>query len=262
MAKSVELARGEYCWLFSADDVMSEGALERILRKIRSGKDLYLCGFTRCTIDMKPIGRHPILIFTSDVEFDLGSVSDRRAYFSSALTTTAFFSYMSSLVVRRTGGIPRARTDSFMGSCWGHVARIFRMIPGGLKVGFLPEDYLLNRGENDSFMETGLVNRIAIAVDGYHRLGEVFFGEDSIEAYHMRRVLKNEYTMSYLLHAKLLTCEGGDRKKLEKLDSLVDKLYVDGSPADRLRHAVYRFSPVFLLHLAAAASRRLRSLTR
>lgn len=262
MAKSVELARGEYCWLFSADDVIAESSLGRILRKMQSRMDLYLCGFTRCTIDMKPFTRHPILKFTSDVEFDLGNPADRLSYFSKASTTTAFFSYMSSLVVRRDRWDSAGADESFMGSCWGHVARIFRMIPDGLNVGFLPEDYLLNRGENDSFMETGLVNRIAIAVDGYHRLGEVFFGKDSVEAYHMRRVLKNEYTMSYLLHAKLRTREGGDENKLEKLDSLVNKLYVDGSPADRLRHAAYRFSPMFLLHLAAAASRRLRSLTR
>jgi len=262
MAKSVELARGEYCWLFSADDIMTEGALDRILRRIRGRMDVYVCGFTRCTIDMKPIARHPILKFTSEVEFDLGSVSDRLAYFSGAQTTTAFFSYMSSLVVRKDRWDSAGADGSFTGSCWGHVARIFRMIPGGLKVGFLPEDYLLNRGENDSFMETGLVNRIAIAVDGYHRLGEVYFGEDNIEAYHMRRVLKNEYTTSYLLYAKLLTRKGGEEKKYRKLDALVQKLYIDGSPADRLQHAAYRFSPVFLLHIAAAASRRLRSLTR
>lgn len=262
MAKSVELALGEYCWLFSADDVMSEGALERILRKIQRGKDLYLCGFTRCTIDMKPVTKHPILKFTSDVEFDLGKPADRMSYFSSAMTTTAFFSYMSSLVLRKDRWDSAEADESFMGSCWGHVARIFRMIPDGLNVGFLPEDYLLNRGDNDSFLETGRVNRIAIAVDGYHRLGEAFFGKDSVEAYHMRRVLKNEYSMSYLLYTKLLTRKGGDKREQEKLESLVKKLYVDGSPTDRLRHTVYRLSPVLLLHVAAAASRRLRNRTR
>ena len=262
MAKSVELACGEYCWLFSADDVMIRGALDKILRKIQNRKDLYLCGFTRCTIDMKPFARHPILKFPADTEFDLGSVSDRQAYFPGALTTTAFFSYMSSLVIRKDRWDSVDADESFMGSCWGHVARIFRMIPDGLRVGFLPEDYLLNRGENDSFMEAGLVNRIAIAVDGYHRLGEVYFGRDSIEAYHMRRVLKNEYTMKNLLYAKLLTREGGDKRELDKLELLVEKLYLDKSAADRLRHAVYRLSPVFLLQVAAAASRRLRGLTR
>jgi len=262
MAKSVELARGEYCWLFSADDVMAEGALDRILRKIQSRMDLYLCGFTRCTIDMTPLAKHPILDRTSDAEFHLDKPTDRASYFAGALTTTAFFSYMSSLVLRKDRWDSAGADDAFMGSCWGHVARIFRMIPDGLNVGFLPEDYLLNRGDNDSFQETGRVNRIAIAVDGYHRLGEVYFGGDSDEASHMRRVLKNEYTMNYLLYTKLLACDGGDKREQEKLDSLVKKLYVDGSPTDRFRHAVYRLSPVSLLHVAAAVSRRLRSSTR
>ena len=262
MARSVELARGEYCWLFSADDVMAKGALDRILRKIQSRMDLYLCGFTRCTIDMRPLAKHPILDRNSDAEFHLERPMDRESYFADALTTTAFFSYMSSLVVRKDRWDSAGADESFMGSCWGHVARIFRMIPEGLNVGFLPEDYLLNRGDNDSFLETGRVNRIAIAVDGYHRLGEVFFGIDSVEAYHMRRVLKNEYSLNYLLYTKLLAFEGGGKREQERLDSLVDKLYVDGSPTDRLRHAVYRLSPVFLLHIVAAASRRLRSLTR
>lgn len=261
MAKSVELARGEYCWLFSADDVMAKGALDRILRKLRSFKDLYLCGFTRCTIDMRPLAKHPILDRTSNAEFHLERPTDRESYFAGALTTTAFFSYMSSLVVRKDRWESAGADDSFMGSCWGHVARIFRMIPGGLNIEFLPEDYLLNRGDNDSFLEAGRVNRIAIAVDGYHRLGEVFFGEDRIESYHMRRVLKNEYSMSYLLYTKLLTREGGGKRDREKLDSLVEKLYIDKSPADRLRHGIYRLSPVLLLHIAAATSRRLRNLT-
>lgn len=262
MAKSVELARGEYCWLFSADDVMAEGALDRILRKIRSRMDLYVCGFTRCTIDMTPLAKHPILDRTSDAEFHLDRPTDRASYFADAMTTTAFFSYMSSLVLRKDRWDSAGADESFMGSCWGHVARIFRMIPDGLQVGFLPENYLLNRGDNDSFQDTGRVNRISIAVDGYHRLGEVFFGEDSDEARHMRRVLKNEYTMDYLLYTKLLACVGGDKREQEKLGSLVKKLYIDGSPTDKLRHTVYRLSPVFLLHVAAAASRRLRSCTR
>jgi len=262
MAKSVELARGEYCWLFSSDDVMINGALDRILRQIRSGKDLYLCGFTRCTIDMKPVARHPILGFPAATGFDLGSPEDRLSYFSGALTTTAFFSYMSSLVVRRDRWETAGADDSFMGSCWGHVARIFRMIPGGLNVGFLPDNYLMNRGENDSFLDAGRVNRIGIAVDGYHRLGEVFFGKNSIEAYHIRRVLKNEYTMGYLLYTKLVTHEEGDGRNREKLESIVKKLYADGSPYDRFRHGVYRLVPAFLLHVAAATSRRLRNIAR
>lgn len=262
MAETVKIASGEYCWLFSSDDVMSNGALVRLLRKIRSGMDLYVCGFTRCTIDMKPIAKHPILDHSKDMEFHLEKPTDRSAYFSGAFTSTAFFSYMSSLVIRRARWNSAGADESFMGSCWGHVARIFRMIPDGLMVGFLPEEYLLNRGDNDSFLESGRVKRIAIAIDGYHRLGEAYFGGKSIEAYHMRRVLKNEYSLTYLLYTKLLAAARGDGRERERLDALVDKLYIDKSYADRLRRAAYRLSPLPLLHVAAAASRQLRNLSR
>lgn len=255
MAKAVELARGEYCWLFSSDDVMAEGALDKVLGQIRYKKDLYLLGFTRCTIDMKPVAKHPILNCISKYEFDLKNPRERAEYFSQALTTTAFFSYMSSLVVRRERWYDAGEDESFMGSCWGHVARILRMVPDGLKVGFLPDEYLLNRGENDSFLDAGRVNRIGIAVDGYHRLGEAYFGRKSAEAFHMRRVLKNEYPVEYLLYTKLLAAEGGDRVIRDRLDALVDKLYVDRSPSDRLRRAVYAMFPASLLRMGASASR-------
>src|ERR1700678_404910 len=46
MARTVDLARGEYCWLFCADDVMKPGAIRRMLGNLESGCDLHLCGLT------------------------------------------------------------------------------------------------------------------------------------------------------------------------------------------------------------------------
>ena len=53
MAKSLELASSEYCWLFSSDDIMRPGALRRVRELIQSGSDLYLGKHTMCTLDMK-----------------------------------------------------------------------------------------------------------------------------------------------------------------------------------------------------------------
>lgn len=50
--KVVSLARGKYCWLFSADDVMLPGAVERVLTAIRSNYDVYLCEHLLCTLEM------------------------------------------------------------------------------------------------------------------------------------------------------------------------------------------------------------------
>jgi hypothetical protein len=117
------------------------------------------------------------------------------------LTITAFLSYTNPVVPHKDRWESEGTDDLFMESWRGLVARIFRMIPGRRNIGFLPEDYLSNRAGNNSSLNTGLVNRIANAADGYNRFGEIYAGEDIGEAYHMRRVLKKENTMSSLLYA-------------------------------------------------------------
>ncbi len=39
MAKSVELANGEYCWFMSSDDELKPQAVKRIMEEIKSGYD-------------------------------------------------------------------------------------------------------------------------------------------------------------------------------------------------------------------------------
>ena len=253
MAKSVELARGEYVWLFSADDWMAEGALKTVLEEIRLGLDLYLCGFTLCDFEMHPQKRHPILDAPDGSVYNLGDPRDRGSFFERGLTTTAFFSFMSSLVIRKEKWDCAGMDDTFVGSCWDHVARLFRLIPGGLKVKYLSGTFLLKRDDNDSFSERGIARRVGIAIEGYHRLANAFFGKGSAEARHIRRVLKNEYPLLNLLYIKSKTSESGRPDEMEYLDGLVAKLYRDGRPADRLRLLLFRLAPPIALRPAEKA---------
>jgi abequosyltransferase len=246
MAKSVALAKAPYCWLFSADDVMELGALDRVLAELESQCDIYLCGLTICTIDMKPMHRHPVLSIAGDSEFELSDEKERHSYFRKAETSTAFFSYMSSLVIRRDRWEAATAPQEFTGSCWSHVARIFGIIPQGLRVRYLAESYLSNRSGNDSFLDRGIVNRIGIAVNGYWRLGDKYFGPTSEEARHIRRVVRNEYTLRHLLSAKWSTRASHLRAEEQALDVLVSKLYQDRTLKNRALHLAYRRTPLRL----------------
>jgi abequosyltransferase len=236
MSRSVELAKGEYCWLFSSDDIMKSGALRRVLAELDSGLDLYLCGLTLCDKRMNPIVDHKISSAPWGTLFQLADEVDRQRYFAAAQTTTAFFSFMGSLILRRRRWLEHALEEAYVGSCWGHVVRILRMIPGGLSVKFLGESLQLKRGENDSFMEKGLVHRYALAIDGYHRIAADVFGDQSAEARHIRRVIVNEFTIKEMFFARVGCHDHGRSGEMPELERLVKKTYRDLT----FRNLVYR----------------------
>ena len=229
MHRSVEHAAGEYCWLFSSDDVMKKTSIEQILTEIELSLDVYLCGFDLYSFDLNNfLGKHSISSIENAVTINFASENERKAYFQKASTSTAFFSFMSSLIVKRRRWLETALDEKFFGTCWAHVARIFNMIPNGLKVKYLPASLLMKRHFNDSFMDKGLVHRLGIAIDGYHQIADCFFGFDSPEAYHIRRVIRNEITIRLILKAK-----ESAKTKIEKrrLCVLIGKLYCDTLPS-------------------------------
>ena len=182
-SRTIELARGEYCWIFCADDIMKPDAIQQVLKRLRSGCDLYLCGFTLCTFDMQPLRDYRVARIATDQEFDLSSKRDRRLYFERAQTTAAFFSFAGSLIVKKDGWELAGPDEEFIGSLWAHVAQILRMIPNGLRLHYIAAPLLYKRSGNDSFMDQGIVHRYAKAIDGYHRLASAYFPEHSPEAH-------------------------------------------------------------------------------
>jgi abequosyltransferase len=240
MAISVDLAKGEYCWLFSADDTMEKNSIGFIKSHLRPEIDFYLCGLTLCDFQMNPLRPHPVLNARAGSEFDLSEKDARIRYFSLAETTTAFFSFMSSIVFRKQKWDEVPLQEDFVGSCWAHVARVFRMIPGGLRVKYLGAPVLSKRGDNDSFLDRGLVHRLAIGIDGFNRLADAYFGGESVEAFHIRRVLRNEHSLLGMIGVKSRIYDTGRREELAQLDRLVGKLYRDPSLPNKTRRLAYK----------------------
>lgn len=240
MAKSINLATGDYCWLFSSDDLMMPGALSKILREINIGYDVYLCKHLNCSLDMRHIiNEHPVLNLEEDAIFDFSKLQDRSRYFELAQTTEAFFSFMSSIIIKREKLESVRLNERFVGSCWAHVARIFELMKTGFTLKYLAQPYLKKRYGNDSFADKGLVHRLRIGIDGYHKLGDIFFGHQSVESFHLRRAVRNEIPLRMFIHTRLLCRENPALEDEELLNSLVRKTYED----DLLNYMIYRILP-------------------
>jgi abequosyltransferase len=229
-----------------------------MLDNLASGCDVYLCGLTLCTFDMTPVAEHPVARIKREAIFELGRARERRRYFRRALTTTAFFSFAGSLTFKKSRWDAIGLDENFVGSLWAHVARFFQMIPGGLRLHYLPEPYLFKRTENDSFMERGAVHRYAIAIDGYHRLARAHFREGSPEARHIHRVITNEFPPWGLLEVKF-NAERERPEDVPEVNRLAAEAYRGGLLRDPVYRALYDHTPRPAYRGAQATVRTARS---
>lgn len=234
MARSIDLARGQYCWLFSADDIMRPDSIRRIMRAVATSSDLYLCKHRSCDIDLKVLGETGVLDVHDEATFHMGDADQRLRYFELAQTTEAFFSFMGGIIIKKARWDSIPLNESFVGSCWAHVARIFELFSTGLSVTYIPEALLDRRGGNDSFSDKGMVNRYRIAIDGYHRLADVNFSPGSREAFHIRRVVRNEFGLMPFLYAAMQCRRNPGSESLALLNELIKKTYVDAPLAGLL----------------------------
>ena len=258
--KAVQLGTGDYCWLFGSDDVMEKGAINYVLNRIKTGDDIYLCGFTECTIDMKPIHKHVMTTARDGSIFDLAIENEREVYFKSAITSSAFFSFIGSLIIKKSKWEKSIDEVNFIGSLWSHVGKVFGILPFGLRVNIIEESLLQKRGGNDSFLNDGLVNRYRIAIEGYHHLGTFFFGKRSREAFHMRRVVRNELSLRALMGAKYDCQLNGDKENVLILNSLAKRHYFDWPLTNYINFIVLRYMPKRLYSASKFISRILRGL--
>jgi abequosyltransferase len=246
LVKCVSFAQGEYCWLFSGDDVMRPKAIHKVLEWIERNHDVYICKHTICSKNMDVYHEHPVLKPDKAFVTNLNNPDERNEWFERAVTSEAFFSFISGLVVRREKWLSGQLPDEFNRSCWGHVARLFELIPTGLKVCYVPEVLLDQRGDNDSFRDKGIVNRFRIGIEGYHKLADIFFGHESKEAFNIRRVIRNEFPLASFLHAKLRCRNTPDIEDKQLLGDLINMAYCDTSLEGLRRRLCYYIFPYWL----------------
>lgn len=165
----------------SSDDVLRPGAIRRVLREIASGHTVYLLNRKMCDRRLRPIGRQRswLLKRRADTVYRFTNRSELIAYLNASRSIGALFSYISSIVVSREQWNAIGFDEGFKGSNYAHVFRLFSMLKvDGNSLKYIKESLIACRGDNDSFLDRGLVNRFRIDFDGYRMLSETFFLDD------------------------------------------------------------------------------------
>lgn len=214
LARSVELATGEYCWLLSADDALQAGALRTILAEFDQGNDILLCNRIWCDAALKPLYSQAWLAGQfGDRTVDLSSVTELLDYLRAAQSLGALFSFMSCIGFRRAAWL-RAAAPSV--PCYSHVGRLFAMGRAGAQFKHLAAPFILCRGGTDSFRANGLARRLLIDLRGYLQLADALFPGDAGSRSAFLAVMRREHPLRQWVGARLETADTATWQEVER----------------------------------------------
>jgi glycosyltransferase involved in cell wall biosynthesis len=165
--RAVTAATGDYVWTVSADDVLIPGWSKTIPILLREQKpDLLLVPAVHCDIRMQPRRDYPILRQTE--RGPLMSVvrndDDLLAYLQRVRTSEGLFSFCTACLVRREKLEQVPLLEKANGTCWRYAARLISVLasyPSTITV--LDAPWIYKRGDNDSFAQSGMIQRLKIA---------------------------------------------------------------------------------------------------
>ncbi len=245
----IELAQGEYCWLLGSDDLLTADAISNMLKHVKSNNDVYVVGLVSCDFNMVPRFNEPVLPENFARSFDFGNDKERQMYFSNALSLTAFFSFISSLIVSKDKWDAVKFDEKYNGSAWAHVMKIFGMLAHGGTVRYIHQPMLNKRGDNDYFLLDGAINRVRIDVDGYNMLASDFYGKDSLEAFHIRRIIREQTGINHLFGLKMKATKSNNLEDRVEIDRIVSEIYCDSILGNKVRHTIYKYTPFSIYRL-------------
>jgi len=140
MAKTVELAKGEYCWLMSSDDIVKDEAIPTILKNCEKGYDLIIVNSEIKNFDLSEKLKDRILNIKKDLVYD---TTNWEEFF---IKTANYLSFMPSVVIKRDLWNSREKGE-YYGTMFLHVGVIFQKpIPG--KILLLADPLIINRYGN------------------------------------------------------------------------------------------------------------------
>jgi abequosyltransferase len=144
--KAVKYAKGKYCWLFSDDDFLINGAIKYILKSINDKLDLLIVNSS---------------VYTKEMNFEL---TERvvKQYHDQDLTNEAeyafrqfasYLSFIGAIIVKRDYWLSRER-EHYHGSEFAHIGVLFQAPPVS-SIKFISKPLIIIRYGNSQWANRG-----------------------------------------------------------------------------------------------------------
>jgi glycosyltransferase involved in cell wall biosynthesis len=142
--KAVELARGEFCWFFTDDDLLKSGAVAAVKAAINEGHGLIVVNAEVRDRELSVILESRRIVMHDNKVY---APNDRECLFVDALH---YLSFIGAVVIRRSIWLSRNR-ESYFGTEFIHVGVIFQKpLPESALI--VAEPYIIIRYGNGQWM--------------------------------------------------------------------------------------------------------------
>ena len=208
--KAVELAHGDYCWLMGSDDQLPPRAISTVRNQLKFAHDIYLLNRIDCDLNMKPRKpKHWLRGCTSSKVFFFRQNHDDDLihYFKKADSLGAVFSYLSSIIVKKTAWDRQPRAQTCQGTGYAHVDILLHILRGGSSLSYVADPLVKCRHGNDSFAANGYLHRRMIDLDGYALLAQTHFKNSSRVRNAFLRIMTREHGLLALVQTRSLCAQ-------------------------------------------------------
>lgn len=192
---AVALAEARHCLILGSDDTLAPGALGAILERLEHiDPDILLFDRRTCTRDMQPIRVEHSLREARERSFAMAAPDGLAAYLEQAVSLTAAFSYLSSVVFRKSEWDLASCHEVWVDSAYVHSYKLLNRCCAGARVHYLPSPLVNCRLGNDSFRNQGLARRVLIDLEGFGRLAGYLTSQGQEQAGALLRgLIRSEY---------------------------------------------------------------------
>jgi abequosyltransferase len=194
--KVIEIANGRYCWLLGSDDKLEPGAIEKMLKEIETGIDIFYVNNYNydAAMSKKSFTTHSLARVDKDIVY--------TDYRSCVKDMGGMFGYISALIVNRDKWLAVKDVKQFIGSAYVHVYIVYMMLYSGSSAKYIHAPLIGWRSGNDSFLENGVFNRLRIDVEGYDSIAKKVFNED-ISTRYINNIVIRQHVFFKIVGAKL-----------------------------------------------------------
>ena len=202
----IDKANGEYCWYMGDDDLISKGGIKYVMEHLYSNNpEILLLNRKLCNIDMQDCVDQYWLTDKDNSQYIFKTDNDLVDYFNKCTSIGGAFSYISSLVFRRSSWNKYEVPSRYYGTGYPHVFVMHSIIKDGAILEYIAKHIILCRGDNDSFLSGDITKRIMLDFNGYEMIGADLYNDNKEIKVALLKILSNEHSIMRIIRLSNIT---------------------------------------------------------